>query len=118
MDLSDEQKGDLATSLAVLALYDGEAEINADQINNLLKATNNTVEPYLPVLFSNFLSSPEKIMEIVCSPRGSGGGGGAGGVAGGGAEEEEEEEEEVKEEEEEIDFGGGMDMFGGDEGGG
>jgi len=45
---------------------------------------------------------------------GSGGGGGEGG-GGGDAEEEKVEE---KEEEEEMDLGGGMDMFGGDEGGG
>merc|ERR1711971_1050512 len=112
------RKGDLATSLAVLALYDGEAEINPDQINNLLKATNNTFEAYLPILFSNFLSKPEKVMELICSPGGSGGGGGAGGAEGGDAGEEEAEKEEEKVEEEEIDFGGGMDMFGGEEGGG
>merc|ERR1712232_520430 len=94
----------------------GEAEINPDQINNLLKATNNTVEAYLPILFSNFLSKPEKVMELICSPGGSGGG--AGGAEGGDAGEEEAEKEEEKVEEEEIDFGGGMDMFGGEEGGG
>merc|ERR1711862_910406 len=49
---------------------------------------------------------------------GGGGGGGGGGAGGGAGEAEEEEEEEVKEEQEEIDFGGGMDMFVGDEGGG
>uniref|UniRef100_A0A7R9ZND5 60S acidic ribosomal protein P2 n=1 Tax=Craspedostauros australis TaxID=1486917 RepID=A0A7R9ZND5_9STRA len=48
---------------------------------------------------------------------GGGGGGGAAGGAGGDAEAEEEKEEE-KVEEEEMDLGGGMDMFGGDEGGG
>jgi ribosomal protein L12E/L44/L45/RPP1/RPP2 len=47
---------------------------------------------------------------------GSGGGGGGGGAAAGGAAAAEEEEEE-KEEEEEAEIGGGMDMFGGDEGG-
>jgi len=98
MDLTAEQKGELATSLAVLALYDGEAEINTEQINALLNATNNTVEPYLPVLFANFLSSPEKVMELICTPGGSGGGGGgAGGGAEGGAEEA-QAEEEAKEE--------------------
>ena len=44
---------------------------------------------------------------------GSGGGGG-----GGGGGEAEPEKEEEKEEEEEMDLGGGMEMFGGDEGGG
>ena len=52
---------------------------------------------------------------------GSGGGGGGGGGAAGGAgaaAEDAPKEEEKKEEEEEMDLGGGMDMFGGDEGGG
>lgn len=49
---------------------------------------------------------------------GSGGGGGGGAAAGGGgAAEAEEEKEEEEEEEEEADIGGGMDMFGGDDGG-
>ena len=49
---------------------------------------------------------------------GGGGGGGGGGSGGSGdAAAEEEEKEEEKEEEEEMDIGGGMDMFGGDDGG-
>mmetsp|Transcript_10720 Transcript_10720/g.15129 ORF Transcript_10720/g.15129 Transcript_10720/m.15129 type:complete len:119 (+) Transcript_10720:215-571(+) len=48
---------------------------------------------------------------------GGSGSGGSGGGAGSGDAAEEEEEEEKKEEEEEMDLGGGMDMFGGDEGG-
>lgn len=51
------------------------------------------------------------IMVFIFSPLCSGGGGGGGGAA---AVEEKEEE---KEEEEEADIGGGMDMFGGEEGG-
>merc|ERR1712194_387442 len=54
--------------------------------------------------------------EMLAKFGGGGGGGGAGGA--GGDADEEAAEEEVKEEAEEIDFGGGMDMFGGDEGGG
>merc|ERR1712038_2128989 len=42
----------------------------------------------------------------------------AGGGGDGGGDAAEEEEEEKKEEEEEMDLGGGMDMFGGGEGGG
>jgi large subunit ribosomal protein LP1 len=41
----------------VLALYDGGAEITSDQINTLLTATNNTVQPYWPTLFASNLSS-------------------------------------------------------------
>ena len=55
-------------------------------------------------LYEEYLKDPSKFA-------GSGGGGGGGEAA---AEPEEEEEEE---EEEEADLGGGMDMFGGDDGG-
>jgi ribosomal protein L12E/L44/L45/RPP1/RPP2 len=54
----------------------------------------------------------EQIKDV---PFGGGGGGGGGGGAAGGAEVVKEEE---KEEEEEMDLGGGMDMFGGEPGGG
>merc|ERR1712146_332287 len=47
---------------------------------------------------------------------GSGGGGGGSGGGGGGAADEAEEEKE-EEGEEEADIGGGIDMFGGEEGG-
>merc|ERR1711957_456917 len=107
-----------ATSFALLALYDGGVEINSSQINALLEATGNTVEAFYPVIFANFLNTPEKISGIITSP-GSGSGGGGGGADGGdgaGADEEVVEEEVV--EEEEMDLGGGMDMFGGEEAGG
>jgi large subunit ribosomal protein LP2 len=54
----------------------------------------------------------EKIKDV---PFGGGGGGGGGGGAGGDAGEAEVQEEE-KVEEEEVDMGGGMDMFGAEEG--
>ena len=38
--------------MAALALYDGEAEVTADNIRALLEATGNTgVAPYWPALF-------------------------------------------------------------------
>uniref|UniRef100_A0A7S4MYK7 60S acidic ribosomal protein P1 n=1 Tax=Odontella aurita TaxID=265563 RepID=A0A7S4MYK7_9STRA len=116
--LSKDQKDEFAVSFAILALYDGSAEVTSEQINNLLEATGNTeVAPFYPIIFSNFLSTPEKIAEMIASPGaggGGGGGGGAGGDAGGEAVEEEKEEEA---EEEEAEIGGGMDMFGGEDGG-
>jgi len=97
-----------------------QAEISSNQINTLLEAANIEVEAFYPIIFANFLSSPEKIIDLICSPGGVGGGGGGAVAAAGGAEAAAEEapKEEVKEEEEEMDLGGGMDMFGGDEGGG
>jgi len=116
-NLSKEQKDEMATSMAALALYDGGAEVTSDQINALLEATGNEVEGFYPIIFAQFLS-PEKIAGLISSPGGSGGGGG-GGAGGGdeGGDVAEEEKEEEKEEEEEMDLGGGMDMFGGDDAG-
>eukprot|EP00590_Aulacoseira_subarctica_P004705 CAMPEP_0172423394 /NCGR_PEP_ID=MMETSP1064-20121228/15988_1 /TAXON_ID=202472 /ORGANISM="Aulacoseira subarctica , Strain CCAP 1002/5" /LENGTH=124 /DNA_ID=CAMNT_0013164763 /DNA_START=116 /DNA_END=490 /DNA_ORIENTATION=- len=118
--LGKQQKEELATALCILALYDGEAEISADQINTLLDAANIEVEAFYPIIFANFLSTPKKILDLICSPGGTGGGGGGGGgaaAAGADAAAEEAPKEEEKEEEE-MDLGGGMDMFGGEEAGG
>jgi ribosomal protein L12E/L44/L45/RPP1/RPP2 len=43
------------TSLAALALFDGEAEITSDNISALIAGSNNTVAPYWPVLFASLL---------------------------------------------------------------
>mmetsp|Transcript_17530 Transcript_17530/g.20987 ORF Transcript_17530/g.20987 Transcript_17530/m.20987 type:complete len:122 (+) Transcript_17530:67-432(+) len=116
--LSKSQKDEHATAFAILALYDGGADITSEQISALLEATGNTdVEAFYPIIFANYLSDPAKVAELISTPGGAGGGGSGGGEGGGAAAaEEEEEEEEV--EEEEADIGGGMDMFGGDGDGG
>ena len=73
--LSKAQKDELATSFAILALYDGEAEISSGQVSALLQATGNTeVEPFYPIIFANFLSDPEKVATLIASP-GAGSGG-------------------------------------------
>ena len=87
--------------------------MNTDQINALLEATGNEVEPFYPIIFSNFCT-PKKLAQIIALPA-AGGGGGGGGAAGGAAAAEEEKEEE-KVEEEEAPAGGG-DLFGGAGGG-
>uniref|UniRef100_A0A7S3P7L9 60S acidic ribosomal protein P1 n=1 Tax=Amphora coffeiformis TaxID=265554 RepID=A0A7S3P7L9_9STRA len=112
--ISKEQHDEYATAFAILALYDGGAEMTTDQINALLEATGNEVEPFYPIIFSNFCT-PKKLAELIALPSSGGGGGGGGGAAAaGGAAEEEKEEEKV--EEEEAPAGGG-DLFG-DAGGG
>mmetsp|Transcript_27770 Transcript_27770/g.36400 ORF Transcript_27770/g.36400 Transcript_27770/m.36400 type:complete len:116 (+) Transcript_27770:104-451(+) len=107
-------KDELVTSYAALCLYDGEAEITSEQLNTLITATGNEVEPYWPILFSKFLQ--DKIETIILSGGGGGGAAAAGGGAAGGGGEggDAAAEEEKKEEEEEADdaLEGGMDMFG------
>jgi len=99
-------------------LYDGNAEISSDQISALLTATNNEVEGFYPIIFANYLTK-EKIEELINTPGGSGGGGGGGGDGGdGGDVGDGAEAAEEKVQEEEMDLSGGMDMFGGEEGGG
>ena len=116
--LTKAQKDEMATSFAVLALYDGGAEVTSAQINTLLEATGNTeVEGFYPIIFANFLSSPDKIAELIASPGGVGGGAAAAGGAAAGDEAEAEAAEEAVEEEE-APMGGGMDMFGGGDDGG
>jgi len=50
-------KDEFVTSLAALALYDGDAEVTADNISALLAASNNTVAPYWPTLFAGLLGN-------------------------------------------------------------
>jgi ribosomal protein L12E/L44/L45/RPP1/RPP2 len=124
-NLSKQQRDEYATAFAILALYDGEAEISSDQINTLLSACGvEEVEGFYPVIFANLFKDRSKLSSIVTTPSGGGGGGGGGAVASGAASSAaggaaaEAKEEEKKEEEEEMDLGGGMDMFGGSGGGG
>ena len=110
--LTKAQKDEYATSYAILALYDGNAEISSGQITALLEATGNTeVEAFYPIIFANYLSDPAAVAKLISTPGGAGGGGGGAGGGAGGGDAAEEEKEEEKEEEEEADIGGG-DMFG------
>ena len=76
-------KDEFVTSLAALALYDGDAEITSDNIKALITASNNTVAPYWPALFASFLKGG-RIESLVFSA-GSGGGGAAAPAAAGDA---------------------------------
>eukprot|EP00547_Thalassionema_nitzschioides_P007069 CAMPEP_0194208690 /NCGR_PEP_ID=MMETSP0156-20130528/7076_1 /TAXON_ID=33649 /ORGANISM="Thalassionema nitzschioides, Strain L26-B" /LENGTH=125 /DNA_ID=CAMNT_0038935715 /DNA_START=128 /DNA_END=505 /DNA_ORIENTATION=- len=119
--LTKSQKDEYATSYAILALYDGGAEVTSEQVAALLEATGNTeVEAFYPIIFANYLNDPETLGKLIATPgAGSGGsGGGGGGSGGGGAGGDAEEEKEEEPEEEEADMGGGMDMFGGGDGDG
>jgi ribosomal protein L12E/L44/L45/RPP1/RPP2 len=102
-------------SLAAMILADGDAEISAENINTLIKATGNEVAPYWPSLFASFLKNG-KAEELILTggALGGGGGGGGGGAAAGDAGGAAEAVEEAKPVEEEVDpMEGGMDMFGG-----
>ena len=116
MAFCGNEKDEMVTSLACMALYDGETEITADQISVLLTATNNKVAPFWPSLFAG-ICADNRILEIICSGGAApAGAGGAAAVAGG--EEAAAPVEAAKPKEEEVDaLEGGMDMFGGGGGG-
>jgi len=116
--LSSSQKQELVASLSSLIVgsaSDG-AEISSETLIAVAEASGNALSPSWAALFANLLSKSGGIDKFCPAPGSGGGSGGSGG--GGDAAAEAAAEEEVKEEEEEIDFGGGMDMFGGEEGGG
>jgi len=81
MSLGGAWKDEFVTSLAALALYDGDAEITSDNINLLISASNNTVAPYWPALFAGLLKGGKIESLIVSRGGGVGGGGGGGGAA-------------------------------------
>ena len=108
-DLTPTQKEELATSLAVLAVYDASAEISAENLSAALKASGNSVSAYLPQLFADLIGRGLTIDKFLAGPSaGAAPAGGAAAASSGAAPVE-----EAKEEEEEADIGGGMDMFGG-----
>lgn len=107
-ELTPSQKEELAVSFAVLACYDTEVEISADNLNAALKASKNTVSSYVPSLFADCIAKGLKVDDFLAGPSA---GGAASATAGADAPADVKVEEE--EEEEEADLGGGMDMFGG-----
>ena len=56
---SEQQK---AVSLAMLALIDGGAEVNADQIKALLAHCNVEVEPYWPGMYAG-IKAKDQVLE-------------------------------------------------------
>merc|ERR1711920_592951 len=99
-DMSQAAKEELACSLSIIALYDAEAEISADNVQAALTASNNDVPAYTVKLFADLMGRGLDTSKFFPAP-------GAGGAAAGGDAPAEEKKEEV--EEEEADLGGGMD---------
>ena len=113
-DLSESSKQELVASLAALVVGSTENEVTSDALIAVAEASGNTLTGAWATLFANVVVKAEGIDKFCAAP-GSGGGGGGGGS--GSDDAAEAEEEKVEEEEEEIDMGGGMSMFGDDEGG-
>ena len=104
----------MVTSLAVLVCSDAGSDLTAENLTAVITASGNTASPVWVNLFAESLAKNEGSIEKFCAQPGSGGGGG-GGSAGPAAAAA---PAAAAVEEEEIDMGGGLDMFGGEPGGG
>jgi ribosomal protein L12E/L44/L45/RPP1/RPP2 len=115
--LYGNSKVEFALTLAAMILHDGDAEVTPENLKTLVDAAGVEVPGYWPGIFAKGVEG--KIDDFICSVGGGGGGGGGGDAAAadaGAADAAPEKKEKPKEEE--IDFSGGVNMFGGGEGGG
>merc|ERR1711884_326909 len=105
---------ELACTYAALILHDSDVEINADNLNKVIKAAGVSVEPFWPGLFASALSGVDVAGLITNIGSGVGsapaGGAAAGGAAADAAPAEEAKKEESEEEESDSDMG--FDLFG------
>eukprot|EP00922_Rhytidocystis_sp_ex-Travisia-forbesii_P022019 GHVS01032238.1.p1 GENE.GHVS01032238.1~~GHVS01032238.1.p1 ORF type:complete len:122 (+),score=39.02 GHVS01032238.1:77-442(+) len=105
-ELTEEAKQELLCTYAALILHDESLEISQANMSKLITASENTVEPYMPILFARALQGKDIGQLLTASGSVGGGGGGAPAAGGGGAAaapeaaKKEEKEEEVEEEEE------------------
>lgn len=53
---SEDEKSENVVSIASLMLHDDGAEISAENISKVIKASGNVVEAYWPALFSKMLT--------------------------------------------------------------
>ena len=90
-----EQHDELCTSYAAIILNDADIAITADKLKEVIAASNNTVEPYWPMLFAKVLATAD-ITDLIVNGGGAAAAPAAGGDAAGEAAAEEEEEEEVR----------------------
>merc|ERR1711904_522523 len=98
--LSKTEKDELCVSYAALMLHDDGLEINAEKLNKIIKASNNEVEPYWPMLFAKALKGQD--VGALLSNIGSAGGPAAAGAADAAAAEPEKEEKKKEDEPEDV----------------
>merc|ERR1711972_329085 len=105
---------ELCCTYAALILHDSDVEINADNLNKVIKAAGVSVEPFWPGLFASALTGVDVAGLITNIGSGVGsapaGSAAAGGAAADAAPAEEAKKEESEEEESDSDMG--FDLFG------
>ena len=112
MSISKAEHDELCCVYAGLLLFDDKAEITAEKINKIIKASGNTVDSYYPEFFDSYLKGADINSMLVAQPTAAPAGAAPAEHKDdkkGKKEEKKPKKEEKKEEEEE---GGFMDMFG------
>ncbi len=67
-------KDQLVVSLAALLLHDSNVDISADNIDAVVKASNNTVPAYYATLFSSFIEKAGGVEKFLVGPSAGGAG--------------------------------------------
>merc|ERR1711972_186538 len=103
---------ELCCTYAALILHDSDVEINADNLNKVIKAAGVSVEPFWPGLFASALSGIDvnKLITNISSGVGAStptGGAAAGGASADAAPAEEAKKEESEESDSDSDMGFG-----------
>merc|ERR1712066_929888 len=110
---SNMANSELCCTYAALILHDSDVEINADNLNKVIKAAGVSVEPFWPGLFASALTGVDVAGLITNIGSGVGSGAPAAGGAAAAADAAPAEEAKKEEsEEEESDSDMGFDLFG------
>merc|ERR1719252_362528 len=96
----EDTKAENVVSIAALMLHDDGAEITAENLSKVIKASGNSVEAYWPALFAKMLGGADVSSMMTSAGGAAGGGEAAGGDDGAAAGGDKKKEEAVEEEEE------------------
>ena len=110
--MSTIEKEELIISLATLTLADAKVDITKENLDNLVKASGNSIAAYWSAVFAANCNGKD-ILDILGAP-GAAAAPAAAAAAAPAAAAEEEKKEEEEEEEEDIDMSGGG-LFGNDD---
>ena len=106
-ELTDLQKHQLASNLAVLVLHDDKQDVTSESLAKVLKGSGVAVPSYWPLLMAKALEGKQVSDYLQVSGGGSSGNGSGNAQAA----EEEEKEESVKESSEDMSMGGLFDWI-------
>ncbi|PFH33348.1 ribosomal protein RPP1 [Besnoitia besnoiti] len=106
--IPEAQKQELLCTYAALILSDDNMEVTAENIQKLVTASGNTVEPYMPTLFARALEG-QNITELIsnagsCAAAAPAAAAPAAGDAPAAGAAKEEKKEEPEEEEDDMGF--------------